>query len=318
MMSMCLQKAVEDDNLSSLTPREMIAAANSIPEGRPVGTIARRPDGWWIAHRTGAGWEYTELVTGTWRGSDADSWPVIYDPTGKTLDELQAEIDRLDKAEDSALRERDHWEETVDRILYTCSSVDEIGEWSSANDPVERFIEQFRPVKRINPTAQQEPVDPREGPSCGHPDHGNIGHFCQPFTRDFLNSPKPPRTPRVVDRLGVGEQGSRWRGAHGWVYEYRQGDQWYADGSPCGRRFEPHNHSPYTEIVEPRVLPSLHCEEARDGTVWADADQGNTWYYRFNAKWEYRPESGGKWSVVRVSELISENGWYTEVLPDVE
>lgn len=56
---------------------EMFAAANSIPEGAPVGTIARRPDGFWIAHMTESGWEYTELVTGTWRGSDADSWPQI-------------------------------------------------------------------------------------------------------------------------------------------------------------------------------------------------------------------------------------------------
>ncbi|SKD60295.1 Uncharacterised protein [Mycobacteroides abscessus subsp. massiliense] len=238
----------------------IIAAANSIPEGPPVGTIARRPDGVVLAHKDGDGWKYwlldaeqtSEMVV----AQNADSWPVIYDPTGKTLDELHVEIDRLDKAEDSALRERDYWEETVNRILYTCSSEDEIGEWSSANDPVERFIEQFKPVKRIDPTAQQEPTrEPFKCPCCklvfgAGTDRIEVCDLCvasHPITtRDasqtqqepgeidcrncdgrkcmgcvFREHPHDcaddcpeccePRTPRVVDRLGVDEQGSRWR-----------------------------------------------------------------------------------------------------------
>lgn len=76
---------------------EMIAAANSVPEGAPVDTIARRPDGAWIAVRREKHWGYRRLLGS--RGDnpplprDADSWPVIYDPTGKTLDELHAEIE---------------------------------------------------------------------------------------------------------------------------------------------------------------------------------------------------------------------------------
>lgn len=93
---------------------------------------------------------------------------------------------RLDKAEDSALRERDYWEETVNRILYTCSSEHEIGEWSSANDPVERFIEQFRPVKRIDPTKSD---------GCGH-----LGWLRQEFDKAEKRSAQVPdrAKPKVV------------------------------------------------------------------------------------------------------------------------
>lgn len=66
-----------------------IAAANSIPEGPPVGTIARRPDGGVVGVRSLAYngtpfWNYNYVDPGTGsftvRDDDADSWPVIYDP----------------------------------------------------------------------------------------------------------------------------------------------------------------------------------------------------------------------------------------------
>ncbi|SPX87640.1 hypothetical protein [Mycobacteroides abscessus] len=66
----------------------MIEAANSIPEGAPVGTIARRPDGAFVAVRVLAQdleyyWTYTCVDTSgpddDWPDRhDADSWPVIY------------------------------------------------------------------------------------------------------------------------------------------------------------------------------------------------------------------------------------------------
>lgn len=69
----------------------LIAAANSIPEGMPVGTIARRPDGAWKAERKAGGagpyWHYStsafwQADSPDWNSEDdADSWPVIYDPT---------------------------------------------------------------------------------------------------------------------------------------------------------------------------------------------------------------------------------------------
>lgn len=61
---------------------ELIAAANSIPEGPPVGTIARRPDGEWIAWRTEDGWGYRFIgdeEPNEWPpgSSIADFWPQI-------------------------------------------------------------------------------------------------------------------------------------------------------------------------------------------------------------------------------------------------
>lgn len=387
-----------------------IAAANSIPEGAPVDTIARRPDGAWIAFVEPAQpgvWLYRQLLAagqGLPQGRDADSWPVIYDPTGKTLDELHAEIDRLDKAEDSALRERDYWEETVNRILYTCSSEDEIGEWSSANDPVERFIEQFKPVKRIDPTAQQEPpkglygkyrverVDGKPIRACFVLEylddlHANKALLEYAFSvervnpelakdlraewgkwpgrsqqepgeslarglddlaagrvsrRDDYLEPQPepatthpvspestncvpkPRTPRVVDRLGVDEQGSLWRNRADtefwfqdecWNFRTKDGcTSWYTAG------YEPKMRI-FTEILEPRVLPSLDCEEARDGTVWearyvllaGRREQTPGWKFQHTQDgWVY--EDGSR---VLSPEFLTGRGPYTEVLPDV-
>ncbi len=69
---------------------EMITAANSIPEGPPVGTIARRPDGKCLALRAEGEepgttyWKHFPFVCGPEGFShrdDTDSWPVIYDPT---------------------------------------------------------------------------------------------------------------------------------------------------------------------------------------------------------------------------------------------
>jgi hypothetical protein len=42
---------------------------------------------------------------------------------------------------DQTLLERDEAEDNLNRILYTFATIDEIGEWSNINDPVERFIE---------------------------------------------------------------------------------------------------------------------------------------------------------------------------------
>lgn len=319
---------------------EMFAAANSIPEGPPVGTIARRPDGEWIAWRTEDGWGYRFIgdeEPNEWPpgSSIADFWPVIYDPTGKTLDELHAEIDRLDKAEDCALRERDYWEETVNRILYTCSSEDEIGEWSSANDPVERFIEQFKPVKRIDPTAQQEPALRERFPEqasayVADPELAEVDD--EPLPSGSLITPKP-RTPRVVYRLGVDEQGAEWkrrgisRDSYIWEYRFRNGvwqvrlvgNEVWASMSPGT---EPTN-GPFTEVLEPRVLPSLDCEEARDGTVWQAAfsqtDHGRGWkFWYLPAKREwYTDEGHNEIAPLGALEFLTERGPYTEVFPDV-
>ncbi|QSM04709.1 hypothetical protein PROPHIGD54-2_131 [Mycobacterium phage prophiGD54-2] len=126
-----------------------IAAANRIPEGPPVGTIARRPDGAWKAERklgpegSPSYWMYSKAAF--WESDspspdtkDADSWPVIYDPT-----------------------------------------------------------------------AQQEPATPN-----------------QLLTEQELGG-KPPRSPRVVDRLGVDERDAEWtrtevcRDTFTWEYRFK-------------------------------------------------------------------------------------------------
>ncbi|MGC7349521.1 XRE family transcriptional regulator, partial [Mycobacteroides abscessus subsp. abscessus] len=64
---------------------EMIAAANSIPEGAPVGTIARASDGHNIAVRKrfsdGVHWAYLyDSDVDIFGYKVADSWPVIFAP----------------------------------------------------------------------------------------------------------------------------------------------------------------------------------------------------------------------------------------------
>ncbi|WP_195167794.1 hypothetical protein [Mycobacteroides abscessus] len=271
---------------------EMIAAANSIPEGAPVGTIARRPpDG-------------ARIADGMPQPGDADSWPVIYDPTGKTLDELHAEIDRLDKAEDSALRERDYWEETVNRILYTCSSVNEIGEWSSANDPVERFIEQFKPVKRIDPT---KPDFSR----LNGTDKGAVG-FITGLSDDRLEElggfpdPTAQQEPSVyeLDRLAM--ESIRTTAA--------QQEPAYTVAAASEEMAKYWDNSIVTTTKrEPRVLPSLDCEEARDGTVWAD-NHGEWRYWFENEDWRTDEGVRGKNHHLYNPGCLTVHSFYTEVL----
>ncbi|WP_423797327.1 hypothetical protein [Mycobacteroides abscessus] len=144
-----------------------IAAANSIPEGPPVGTIARRPDGAWIAFVEPAQpgvWLYRQLLAagqGLPQGRDADSWPVIYDPTSE-------------KSREEKIQDYLEWSET---------QVD---------------------TDALDPTAQQEPAT------------------THPVSPESTNCVPKPRTPRVVDRLGVDERGSRWRD--------RQLGEWKFDG----------------------------------------------------------------------------------------
>lgn len=183
----------------------LFAAANSIPEGPPVGTIARHPSGKWIAHRaTPDRWEYTPFrgAAALEAGDDADSWPVIYDPTG--FSELS-----IDLGPD--------WGEWGCNTLVEALSA--LGVKAGMNlgdiyEMVERGLEWFPPgeeplVPRTDPTAQQEPC-------CGVSEVYDCD--CPPAIRI---TPRP-RTPRVVDRLGVDEQGTRWQD--------RQLGEWKFDG----------------------------------------------------------------------------------------
>lgn len=50
----------------------------------------------------------------------------------------------------------------------------------------------------------------------------------------------------------------------------------------------------YPVTAKPRELPSLDCDAARDGTVWADSDKDFPFHYRFRGShWEYFALEGG-------------------------
>ncbi|MDO3146406.1 hypothetical protein P5V56_04320 [Mycobacteroides abscessus subsp. abscessus] len=76
-----------DEEVGLYEVDRQIAAANSIPEGAPVGTIARRPDGAWKAERKAGEarpyWQYStsafwQADSPDWNSEDdADSWPQI-------------------------------------------------------------------------------------------------------------------------------------------------------------------------------------------------------------------------------------------------
>ncbi|SIN11638.1 hypothetical protein [Mycobacteroides abscessus] len=305
---------------------DMIAAAN-IPEGPPVGTIARRPDGEWIAWRTEDGWGYRFIgdeEPNEWPpgSSIADSWPVIFTPgeavgSGPTTDGGET----YDPREGEALRQAGPCQ-SIDPVSElkcsqtlghegnhgTCSGL----EWpdpTAQQEPVIRGTVQDAlrpddvalletdPMEFVRRT-QQEPgeslarglddlaagrvsrrddyLEPEDPEYCGNCDgrkcmgcvFREYDHDCADDCPDCCTT---ARTPRVVDRLGVDEQGSRWRDANGFEWRWGAGNWFYYREQEWAVAF-PDVAGPFREILEPRVLPSLDCEEARDGTVWEFTD----------------------------------------------
>lgn len=267
---------------------ELIAAANSIPEGAPVGTIARRPDGKNIALRVSDGerpyWVY--LYGKHW--DTADSWPVIYDPR---------EYEGTEYDPETGL----HWfkpgeEPLVPRPDPTAQQEPVIrGTVQDALRPDDVELLETDPMEFVRRT-QQEPAERRAylGP-YEEPEEFTDGYTVDalfkerakywnrndpatthPVSPESTNCVPKPRTPRVVDRLGVDEQGSRWLD--------KVGDKWWFS-SLGGWRYQSHldgiagtgdpldAYAPYVELIEPRVLPSLDCEEARDGTEWETVEE---------------------------------------------
>ncbi len=188
---------------------EMFAAANSVPEGAPVGTIARRPDGAWKAERkageAGPYWQYStsafwQADSPDWNSEDdADSWPVIYDPTKPDA------MTRLAKYEIAL-------EEAV----------------------------------RSDPTAQQEPC-------CGASEVYDCD--CPPAIRI---TPKP-RTPRVLPSLDCEEarDGTEWETVEELPsggrcsYQYRPWAREWWGRSPNERR---DGHPGYPFVDEVKVV----------------------------------------------------------------
>lgn len=195
----------------------LFAAANSIPEGAPVGTIARRPDGAWIGVRREDYWAYRNLVglshdVAELSGgpSVAESWPVIYDPT---------------KPEPKVYP---YQEGDTTVIGPECFAV-----------PDKRAIAWQGVWYREIPAAQQEPC-------CGVSEMYDCD--CPPAIRV---SPKP-RSPRVVDRLGVDEQGSRWRDRDGDEYWFENKTWKVIESGELGSYapdIPPSGCGPYIEVL---------------------------------------------------------------------
>nr|WP_234796345.1 helix-turn-helix transcriptional regulator [Mycobacteroides chelonae] len=323
---------------------DMIAAANSIPEGAPVGTIARRPDGAWIANRLmGNSWDYRRLLGDEEHPGryDADSWPVIYDPTkpgtprreyalciphpsgpiphydtisahpsqleGRVKDQpdeavygrlvyewepvdltAQQEPDRFPGIENPstsdyigaavadeqlkmvfALRdirkqrgmEVDDVAEAAD-VLASEVSMFESGSSNPTLSLVRRYAKAVEAVFTVDvrkwedTPAQQEPEACESCLGSGLGLGAVLGGFLETdcsdcdATGEAQREPKP-RTPRVVDRLGVDEQGSRWRCEGGHVEYWFAGGRWRdGTGHDYQQGYEPHIAGPYTEVLD--------------------------------------------------------------------
>lgn len=236
----------------------IIAAANSIPEGAPVGTIARRPDGGWVAHRTvgldAPFWEYFRLDPNAHalkNQYDADSWPQIRpdqwpdqsgldwfppgeeplvtrpDPTAQQEPEQGWLRQEFDKAEKRSAGIPDRARPKVDKQKGASLS---------------RGLDDLA-AGRVS--RRDDYLEPQREPCCGVSEVYDCD--CPPAIRI---TPKP-RTPRVVDRLGVDERGSRWHGAEGAAAYFHDGQSWRTNQGrvfPAG--YQPDWNAPYTEITD--------------------------------------------------------------------
>ncbi|OHU63968.1 hypothetical protein BKG85_10970 [Mycobacteroides chelonae] len=242
----------------------MFGAANSIPEGAPVGTIARRPDGGYVAVRVLTDylecyWTYTctdhVVIDDGWPDADdADSWPVIYDPGEDDAPRLAEAASRP-------------------RQFYDPHGMRGSGFMVSA-DP-----NQFT-VNTSDPTAQQEPetcgVCNGSGVGYGKVSGGLMETDCSDCdatgqaqkesatthsaSPENTNCVPKPREPRVVDRLGVEERDAEWtrteisRDTYIWEYRYR-GGVWkfrllgHRNWTALRLGDEPAN-GPFTEVIE--------------------------------------------------------------------
>ncbi len=338
----------------------LFVAANSIPEGAPVGTVKQRPDGTFVAVRCGdvspypASWVYVRVMPGACEepyGDDADSWPSYGEITpepegcGIGLDgECEGKCRKGDapvgtiarrpdgiflavrKAESSGAMYWQYWAPGGARIADGMPLPSDADSWPVIYDPREHEGTEYDPETGLHWFKPgEEPLVPRPDPTAQQEPAYTVAAASEEMAKHWDNSivTTTKREPRVVDRLGVDERGSRWHGAEGAAAYFHDGQSWRTNQGrvfPAG--YQPDWNAPYTEILEPRVLPSLDCEEARDGTVWQAAfsqtDHGRGWkFWYVPAEREWYTDVGYDGSgALRVLEFLTERGPYTEVLGD--
>lgn len=72
-------------------------------------------------------------------------------------------------------------------------------------------------------------------------------------------------------------------------------------------------------IVYGLTLPSLDCQQARNGTVWRDSSLASPWLYRYvDGQWWWKPTYGRNWhpfrhSGERLRLILTRCGPYTAV-----
>lgn len=266
----------------------LFAAANSIPEGAPVGTIARQPDGAWIGVRREDYWAYRNLVglphdVAELSGgpSVAESWPVIYDPT---------------KPEPKVYP---YQEGDTTVIGPECFAV-----------PDKRAIAWQGVWYREIPAAQQEP----DGPDLLAHKFSDAGIPVPSWANSVeLKVEAPDPAQQILGQEPVTETYSTEEAAE------ILGVDLTAHQEPCKSYNGP--IVGYGKVVRrtrtPRVLPTLDCEEAQDGTVWTDSLGVLEWHYRFRGVWErFAAHSSRAWAPLRALNHLKLHGPYTEVLGD--
>lgn len=79
--------------------------------------------------------------------ADAEFIAAAPDTIRYLLDLVKAQRAQLDTAGDELddmTTDRDYWEQKLGRLIYSLASVEEIGEWSSMNDPAKNLIDHVR------------------------------------------------------------------------------------------------------------------------------------------------------------------------------
>lgn len=318
----------------------LIAAANSIPEGAPVGTIARRPDGAAVAIRVQGDrdelwglsyWSYeplydSELYADEPTDADeADSWPVIFTPgeavgSGPTTDGVET-YDPTAQQEPAAsidakhlMRQREFSLNTFGPGARTSGVLDhiakELNEIREAPEDISEWVDViilafdgawragWEPQQIIDAIIEKQGKnEKRKWPDWRTADPDKAIEHVRLCEHTFGEAVRKCERP-------TGHEGN-----HGTI----SGLEWLPGYSNEDR-------DPKSSRT-PRVLPSLGCEEARDGTVWVSEHPRHTDYaWRFWYDEDgWRTDTGKRTDSypVWVDSALTTCGPYTEVLPDV-
>lgn len=91
---------------------------------------------------------------------------VVESPTARS-DSINPSAITYSEAEFSKMMaERDEWYERLDKLIYSLATVEQIGEWSSANDPVAEFEQLIHDERASRPLLDSTDEDSRALPNA--------------------------------------------------------------------------------------------------------------------------------------------------------